>query len=126
MREKEWLKSYQSQFGVGRGQVARNNARSQLEDADWKKGQLEEERAQLHQECEALRTNVDDLKLTCQHHLEDKRDLKANLSDAQKKLAEAHEKLGEKERCISEEKANFSKQVCEFCDLDDEICTVTF
>lgn len=96
---------------MGRGQVARNNARSQLEDADWKKTQLEEERAELHQECEALRTNVDDLKLTCQHHLEDKRDLKANLSDAQKKLAEAHDKLSEKDRCISEEKANFSKQV---------------
>ncbi|KAK4299756.1 hypothetical protein Pmani_027976 [Petrolisthes manimaculis] len=101
-------------FGVGRGQVARNNARSQLEDADWKKSQLEVERAELHQECEALRATVEDLKLTCQHHLEDKRDLKANLSDAQKKLAEVIEKLNEKDRCISEEKTNFSKQVEEW------------
>ncbi|KAK3868393.1 hypothetical protein Pcinc_026200 [Petrolisthes cinctipes] len=94
--------------------VARNNARSQLEDADWKKSQLEVERAELHQECEALRATVEDLKLTCQHHLEDKRDLKANLSDAQKKLAEVIEKLNEKDRCISEEKTNFSKQVEEW------------
>lgn len=58
-----------------------------------------------------LRGTVEDLKLTCQHHLEDKRDLKANLSEAQKKVSEVSEKLSEKERCISEEKAFFNKQV---------------
>lgn len=101
--------------------VARNNARSQLEDADWRESQLEEERAGLHQECEALRSTVEDLKLTCQHHLEDKRDLKANLSDAQKKLAESHDKLSEKERCITEEKSYFNKQVEEWEQFQNDL-----
>ncbi|XP_069948145.1 cytospin-A isoform X4 [Cherax quadricarinatus] len=94
--------------------VARNNARSQLEDADWKKAQLEAERHHLQEEVEVLRATVEDLKLACQHHLEDKRDLKASLSEAQKKLNEANEKLSEKDRCISEEKAHFNKQVEEW------------
>ncbi|XP_042207448.1 cytospin-A-like isoform X5 [Homarus americanus] len=95
-------------------QVARNNARSQLEDADWKKTQLEKECHHLQDEVEVMRATVEDLKLACQHHLEDKRDLKANLSEAQKKLNEATDKLSEKDRCISEEKAHFNKQVEEW------------
>lgn len=91
--------------------MARNNARSQLEDADWRKAQVEEERLHLQEEVEVLRATVEDLKLTCQHHLEDKRDLKASLSEAQKKLNEANEKLSEKDRCMHEEKAHFNKQV---------------
>nr|XP_045622465.1 cytospin-A-like isoform X6 [Procambarus clarkii] len=94
--------------------VARNNARSQLEDADWKKTRLEEEQRHLQEEMDVLRATVEDLKLACQHHLEDKRDLKANLSEAQKKLNEANEKLSEKDRCINEEKAHFNKQVEEW------------
>ncbi|XP_071547035.1 cytospin-A-like isoform X2 [Panulirus ornatus] len=94
--------------------VARNNARSQLEDADWRKAQLEEERLHLQEEVEVLRATVEDLKLTCQHHLEDKRDLKASLSESQKKLNEANEKLSEKDRCMNEEKAHFNKQVEEW------------
>lgn len=95
-------------------QVARNNARTQLEDAGWRKAQLEEERHHLEEETEVLRATMEDLKLTCQHHLEDKRDLKASLSESQKKLHEALEKLNEKERCFSEERAQFSKQVQTF------------
>lgn len=94
--------------------VARNNARTQLEDAGWRKAQLEEERHHLEEETEVLRATMEDLKLTCQHHLEDKRDLKASLSESQKKLHEALEKLNEKERCFSEERAQFSKQVEEW------------
>lgn len=93
-------------------QVARNNAKSQLEDADWKKVQLETERLQLHEEMEVVKATVEDLKLTCQRHLEDKRELKASLSEAQKKLQEASEKLQEKDRCISEGKAQQNKKVC--------------
>lgn len=92
-------------------QVARNNAKSQLEDADWKKVQLETERLQLHEEVEVVKATVEDLKLTCQRHLEDKRELKANLSEAQKKLQEANEKLQEKERFISEGRAQQNKKV---------------
>lgn len=91
--------------------MARNNARSQLEDADWKKSQLEGERLQLQEEIEVMRATVEDLKLACQHHLEDKRDLKASLSEAQKKLNEATDKLSEKDRCMNEERASFNKQV---------------
>lgn len=91
--------------------MARNNAKSQLEDADWKKVQLETERLQLHEEVEVVKATVEDLKLTCQRHLEDKRELKANLSEAQKKLQEANEKLQEKERFINEGRAQQNKKV---------------
>lgn len=91
--------------------MARNNARSQLEDADWKKEQLETERIQLHEEVEVMKATVEDLKLTCQRHLEDKRELKASLSEAQKKLQETTDKLQEKDCCIREGKAQLKKQV---------------
>lgn len=91
--------------------MARNNARRQLEDADWRKEQLETERMQLHDEMEVVKATVEELKLTCQRHLEDKRELKASLSEAQKKLQESKEKLQEKDRCINEGKAQFTKRV---------------
>lgn len=77
--------------------------------------QLETERLQLHEEVEVMKATVEDLKLTCQRHLEDKRELKANLSEAQKKLNEATERLQEKERSINEGKAQQSKKVCTTC-----------
>lgn len=91
--------------------MARNNARSQLEDADWRKEQLETERMHHHDEMQVVKATVEELKLTCQHHLEDKRELKASLSEAQKKLQECKEKLQEKDRCISEGKAQLTKRV---------------
>ncbi|KAK7083131.1 Calponin y domain, partial [Halocaridina rubra] len=94
--------------------VARNNAKSQREDADWKKSQMEKERHQLEEELELLRNTVEDLKITCQHHLEDKRDLKANLSESQKKLTDTLEKLAEKDRAFLDERSQFSKQVEEW------------
>ncbi|XP_064105920.1 cytospin-A-like isoform X4 [Macrobrachium nipponense] len=94
--------------------VSRNNAKSQREDADWKTSQLEKERHHLEEEMDMLRNTVEDLKLACQHHLEDKRDLKANLSEAQKKLNETLDKLGEKDRAFSEERSQFNKQVEEW------------
>ena len=66
---------------------------------------------QLHEEVEVMKATVEDLKLTCQRHLEDKRELKASLSESQKKLQEINEKLQEKDRYISEGKVQLSKQV---------------
>lgn len=94
--------------------VARNNAKSQREDADWKKSQLEKERHHLEEEMELLRNTVEDLKITCQHHLEDKRDLKASLSESQKKLGDTMEKLMDKDRVFNEERSQFNKQVEEW------------
>ncbi|XP_050712556.1 cytospin-A-like isoform X2 [Eriocheir sinensis] len=101
--------------------VARNNAKSQLEDADWKKVQLETERLQLHEEVEVVKATVEDLKLTCQRHLEDKRELKANLSEAQKKLQEANEKLQEKERFITEGRAQQNKKEEEWQQFQNDL-----
>ncbi|XP_068232743.1 cytospin-A-like isoform X2 [Palaemon carinicauda] len=94
--------------------VSRNNAKSQREDADWKTSQLEKERHHLEEEMDMLRNNIEDIKLTCQRHLEDKRDLKASLSESQKKLNETLDKLGEKDRAFSEERLLFNKQVEEW------------
>lgn len=108
-RLKDQISSFQDEL-----MVARNNARSQREDADWKNSQLEKERHHLEEEMDLLRSTVEDLKITCQHHLEDKRDLKASLSESQKKLTETLEKLAEKDRAFMEERSLFNKQVEEW------------
>ncbi|CAL4069287.1 unnamed protein product, partial [Meganyctiphanes norvegica] len=90
--------------------VARNNAKTQLDAADWKKSQLDAEHIQLQEEFEVMRNNLAELQMTSQRHLEDKRELKASLSEAQKKLAESFENIAEKERQFVEEKAHFIKQ----------------
>uniref|UniRef100_A0A0P4W758 Calponin-homology (CH) domain-containing protein n=2 Tax=Scylla olivacea TaxID=85551 RepID=A0A0P4W758_SCYOL len=122
-RLRDQISVVQDELMVSGRQVARNNARSQLEDADWKKEQLETERMQLHDEMEVLKATVEELKLTCQRHLEDKRELKASLSEAQKKLQESKEKLQEKDRCISEGKAQLNKRVEEWEQFQNDLLT---
>lgn len=90
--------------------VARNNAKTQLDAADWKKSQLDAEHLQLQEDLEQMRNNTAELQNTAQRHLEDKRELKASLSEAQKKLAESFETLAEKERQFGEERSHFMKQ----------------
>ncbi|XP_050712560.1 cytospin-A-like isoform X4 [Eriocheir sinensis] len=120
-RLRDQISVFQDELMVSGTQVARNNAKSQLEDADWKKVQLETERLQLHEEVEVVKATVEDLKLTCQRHLEDKRELKANLSEAQKKLQEANEKLQEKERFITEGRAQQNKKEEEWQQFQNDL-----
>ena len=91
--------------------VTRNNAKTHVDDVEWRKTQVEDERRRLKEEVESLRANQSDLQLTCQHHLEDKRELKASLSDSQKKLNETLERLQESERCFKDERNQFKKRV---------------
>ncbi|KAG0713981.1 Cytospin-A [Chionoecetes opilio] len=120
-RLKDQISVVQDELMVSGRQVARNNARSQLEDADWRKEQLETERLQLHEEVEVVKATVEDLKLTCQRHLEDKRELKASLSEAQKKLQDTSDKLHEKDRCITEGKVQLNKQVEEWEQFQNDL-----
>lgn len=90
--------------------VARNNAKTQLDAADWAKTQLDAEHLQLQENMEVMRNNTADLQNTAQRHLEDKRELKASLSEAQKKLTESFENIAEKERLYVEERSHFLKQ----------------
>ena len=92
-------------------QVTRNNAKTNLDDVEWQKCQLDERRLALEQEMDALKVTLSEAQLTCQRHLEDKRELKSNLSEAQKKLGELLERQTDVERNFSDERALFTKQV---------------
>ena len=54
---------------------------------------------------------MEDARATCQRHLEDKRELKAALSEAQKKLTEALADIQDRDRCSQEQQQEFQKQV---------------
>lgn len=96
-------------------QVTRNNAKTNLDDVEWRRTQLDERRRELEIEMESLKATAAEAQITCQRHLEDKRELKASLSEVQKKLAEMNERHAEVERTCKEEKAEFKKQVSRNC-----------
>lgn len=94
-------------------QVTRNNAKTNLDDVEWQRTQLDERRRELELEIETLKATIADVQMTCQHHLEDKRELKASLSEAQKKVNEMAERHSESEKNFAEERAAFGRQVRE-------------
>ena len=81
---------------------------------EWKRSQLDERRVALEQEMETLKTTISETQLACQRHLEDKRELKASLSESQKKQNELVEKQAELERNFAEERSLFTKKVSFF------------
>lgn len=76
-------------------QVAKNNAHKQISDLEYKIQQLTTEKEQVNQEMSALDDAFQQLKLKCQHHLEDKRELKANIVELQKAVNEKTTQLNQ-------------------------------
>ncbi|XP_032667464.1 cytospin-A isoform X3 [Odontomachus brunneus] len=63
--------------------VARNNAKSAIDDLEYRLNQLKDERLSVSTELQLVRDSLAELQAQCQRHLEDKRELKTALSEAQ-------------------------------------------
>lgn len=85
-------------------QVARNNAKSAVDDLEYRLNQLRNERLSVGTELQLVRDSLSELQEQCQRHLEDKRELKATLSETQRKEREIQTRLYELERALTEER----------------------
>ncbi|XP_063988838.1 cytospin-A-like isoform X4 [Diachasmimorpha longicaudata] len=84
--------------------VTRNNAKSAIDDLEYRLSQLKEERLSVNTELQLVRDSLAELQAQCQRHLEDKRELKAALSEAQRREREAQLRQYELERTLNDEK----------------------
>ncbi|XP_058806768.1 cytospin-A isoform X2 [Phymastichus coffea] len=84
--------------------VARNNAKSAMEDLEYRLSQLKEERVSVNAELQLVRDSLAELQSQCQRHLEDKREMKAVLSELQRREREAQSRQYELEVALAEER----------------------
>ncbi|KAK0169674.1 hypothetical protein PV328_011689 [Microctonus aethiopoides] len=84
--------------------VTRNNAKSAIDDLEYRLGQLKDERVSVNAELQLVRDSLSELQSQCQRHLEDKRELKAALSEAQRRERDAQLRSYELERALAEER----------------------
>ncbi|XP_011055287.1 PREDICTED: cytospin-A-like isoform X2 [Acromyrmex echinatior] len=84
--------------------VARNNAKSAIDDLEYRLNQLKDERLSVSTELQLVRDSLAELQTQCQRHLEDKRELKAALSEAQRREREAQTRQYESERALADER----------------------
>ncbi|XP_011501718.1 PREDICTED: cytospin-A isoform X2 [Ceratosolen solmsi marchali] len=84
--------------------VARNNAKSAIDDLEYRLVQLKEERATMNAELQLVRDSLAELQSQCQRHLEDKREMKAVLSELQRREREAQGRQCEVECALAEER----------------------
>ncbi|XP_036147555.1 cytospin-A isoform X2 [Monomorium pharaonis] len=84
--------------------VARNNAKSAIDDLEYRLNQLKNERLAVSTELQLVRDSMVELQAQCQRHLEDKRDLKAAVSEAQRREREAQTRQYELERALADER----------------------
>jgi len=92
-------------------QVMRNNTKSAVSDLEYQCGMVRQEKQQLAAELQVLQESANELQVQCQCHLEDKRQLKAVLSETQRHLSDVESRLAEKEQALSDEKKLHSKEV---------------
>lgn len=84
--------------------MARNNAKSAIEDMEYRLNQLKDERVSLNAELQLVRDSLSELQSQCQRHLEDKREMKAVLSELQRREREAQARHYELECALAEER----------------------
>jgi predicted nucleic acid-binding Zn-ribbon protein len=76
-------------------QSSKKKTRKELGDVEFKLEQIMKEKQGMAEEIRMLRERLAEAELTAQRHLEDKRELKASLSDAQRRLQEAAQEISE-------------------------------
>ncbi|XP_034939563.1 cytospin-A-like isoform X2 [Chelonus insularis] len=84
--------------------VTRNNAKSAIDDLEYRLSQLKDEKISVNAELQLVRDSLAELQAQCQRHLEDKRELKAALSESQRREREAQLRQYELERALAEER----------------------
>ncbi|KAJ8687578.1 hypothetical protein QAD02_023372 [Eretmocerus hayati] len=84
--------------------VARNNAKTAIEDLEYRLSQLKEERISVNAELQLVRDSLAELQSQCQRHLEDKREMKAVLSELQRRERDAQSRLVELECALADER----------------------
>ncbi|XP_078042987.1 uncharacterized protein LOC144473204 isoform X2 [Augochlora pura] len=94
--------------------VARNNAKSAIDDLEYRLNQLKDERLSVSTELQLVRDSLAELQAQCQRHLEDKRELKAALNEAQRREREAQARQYEQERALAEERKLRQEEVAEW------------
>nr|XP_034185052.1 cytospin-A-like isoform X2 [Osmia lignaria] len=94
--------------------VARNNAKSAIDDLEYRLNQLKDERLSVSTELQLVRDSLAELQAQCQRHLEDKRELKAALNEAQRKEREAQTHQYELERALDDERKLRQEEIAEW------------
>ncbi|XP_054016380.1 cytospin-A isoform X6 [Hylaeus anthracinus] len=94
--------------------VARNNAKSAIDDLEYRLNQLKDERLSVSTELQLVRDSLAELQAQCQRHLEDKRELKAALNEAQRRERDAQTRQYELERALAEERKLRQEEVAEW------------
>ncbi|XP_020711565.2 uncharacterized protein LOC105692063 isoform X3 [Athalia rosae] len=84
--------------------VIRNNAKSAISDLEYQLSQLKEERNSLSTELQLVRDTLAELQAQCQRHLEDKRELKAALSESQRRANDVESTKADLESALEDEK----------------------
>ncbi|XP_014476610.1 PREDICTED: cytospin-A-like isoform X2 [Dinoponera quadriceps] len=83
--------------------VARNNAKSAIDDLEYRLNQLKDERLSVSTELQLVRDSLAELQAQCQRHLEDKRELKTALSEAQTRQFELERALADERKLRRDE-----------------------
>ncbi|GFT85436.1 cytospin-A [Nephila pilipes] len=117
-RQKDQLQSLQEE-----NMVAKNNAHKQITDMEYRLQQITVEKEQLNQEMSSLDDALQQLKLKCQHHLEDKRDLKATIGELQKAVSEKSLQVNQGQKEIEELKKKHLAEVEEWNKFQADLLT---
>ncbi|CAD6216038.1 GSCOCG00011246001-RA-CDS [Cotesia congregata] len=84
--------------------VTRNNAKSSIDDLEYRLSQLNDERISANTELQLVRDSLSELQNQCQRHLEDKRELKVLLSEAQRRERDAQHHYYDLEQALNNER----------------------
>ncbi|XP_044579469.1 cytospin-A isoform X1 [Cotesia glomerata] len=84
--------------------VTRNNAKSSIDDLEYRLSQLNDERISVNTELQLVRDSLSELQNQCQRHLEDKRELKVLLSEAQRRERDAQHHYYDLEQALNNER----------------------
>ncbi|XP_023315426.1 cytospin-A isoform X2 [Trichogramma pretiosum] len=94
--------------------VARFNAKSAIEDLEFRIKKMKDERMTVNAELQLVRDSLSELQSQCQRHLEDKREMKTVLSELQRRERENLSRLAELERVLAEERKNRREETTEW------------
>ncbi|KAJ1520153.1 hypothetical protein ONE63_004369 [Megalurothrips usitatus] len=101
--------------------VMRNNAKCARSDLEYQCEQVRKEKALLATELATLQESANELRLQCQCHLEDKRQLKAALSETQRHCADVEQRLALYETDLAEEKRLRSEESAEWQQFQSDL-----